>query len=349
MTDAAEFQTTKRRFGFKYPMRWKLLTAFASAFTVVFVIISIWVLQFTTSTAEQRLIRELQSTAVGAAGIIDPEKFKELVTTVPAVKDPTTDTGFGYPDSPLYDYLAQLHMDVHNIVENSSPYSYYRDPADGKLKSVASYGYLAKPQFGIQYKVPFESVFNQETQDLMAQGLSETVDQAVYTDPWGQWISTYSPIRTKEGEVVGAIGVDYPYAYVNDTRSALEQQIYIVLGVLYVILLGLVLLLSTLVVRPVKRLTAAASRIADGEYDIDLREISRTRFTDEMFELAESFAVMAEKVATRERTLTQEVTRLKVEIDQSRREEAVKEITDNDDFAGLVERARAMRERLRGK
>jgi hypothetical protein len=94
MTDAAEFQTTKRRFGFKYPMRWKLLTAFASAFTVVFVIISIWVLQFTTSTAEQRLIRELQSTAVGAAGIIDPEKFKELVTTVPAVKDPTTDTGF---------------------------------------------------------------------------------------------------------------------------------------------------------------------------------------------------------------------------------------------------------------
>jgi HAMP domain-containing protein len=347
MTSTAEIQAPKRRFGFKYPMRWKLLTAFAGAFTVVFVIISIWVIQFTTTTAEQRLVTQLQTTAVGAAGIIDAEKFKELLTTVPAVEDSATDTGFGYPDSPLYDYVSQLHMDVHNIVENSSPYSYYKDPVDGKLKSVGSYGYFAEPQFGIQYKVPYEGIVNEYTYGLMEKGLTETVNQPVYTDIYGQWISTYTPIKTKDGEIVGALGVDLPYAYVNDTRSALERQIYVVLGVMYVVLLGVVLLLSSLVVRPVKRLTAAASRIADGEYDIDLREISKTRFTDEMFELAESFAVMAEKVASRERTLTQEVTRLKVEIDQSRREEAVKQITDNDDFAGLVERARVMRERLR--
>ena len=88
-------------------------------------------------------------------------------------------------------------------------------------------------------------------------------------------------------------------------------------------------------------------RVADGEYDLDVRGIVRTRFPDEMFELADSFALMAKKVGARERSLTQEVQRLKVEIDQSRREEAVSQITDNDDFAALAVKAQEMRKRMR--
>ena len=56
---------------------------------------------------------------------------------------------------------------------------------------------------------------------------------------------------------------------------------------------------------------------------------------------------MAKKVGARERSLTQEVQRLKVEIDQSRREEAVSQITDNDDFAALAVKAQEMRKRMR--
>jgi hypothetical protein len=39
---------------------------------------------------------------------------------------------------------------------------------------------------------------------------------------------------------------------------------------------------------------------------------------------------------------------MKIEIDHKRREESVREITDNDDFAGLAERARILRERMKG-
>ena len=55
----------------------------------------------------------------------------------------------------------------------------------------------------------------------------------------------------------------------------------------------------------------------------------------------------ARKVAAREKSLSQEVQRLKIEIDHTRREESVREITENDDFAGLAERARVLRERMK--
>ena len=74
-----------------------------------------------------------------------------------------------------------------------------------------------------------------------------------------------------------------------------------------------------------------------------------TRFPDEMYTLAESFTSMAAKVAARERSLTQEVQRLKVEIDHARREEAVKQITESDSFAELARKAAEMRRRNRGE
>ncbi|MBK6764703.1 MAG: methyl-accepting chemotaxis protein [Micrococcales bacterium] len=109
-------------------------------------------------------------------------------------------------------------------------------------------------------------------------------------------------------------------------------------------LLLLVLILSSTLVRPLARLTAATRRIADGEYDLDVRSLVKSRFPDEMYELGQSFTVMAEKVAARERHLTKEVQRLRVEIDQSKRDEAVREITSTDffeDLSGKADRSRA--------
>ena len=114
------------------------------------------------------------------------------------------------------------------------------------------------------------------------------------------------------------------------------------------VLLVLVLLLATALARPLKRLTVATERIAEGDYDVDLSGVSRSRFPDEMATLAASFQVMADQVAQRERSLAQEVTRLKVEIDHARREEAVREITETDFFADLSAKAAQMRRRRRG-
>lgn len=112
-------------------------------------------------------------------------------------------------------------------------------------------------------------------------------------------------------------------------------------------LLLLVLLVSTWLTRPLKRLTAATTRIAEGEYDVDLSGVTNTRIPDELATLAERFALMVDKVRTREKKLSQEVTRLKVEIDSSRIEEAVAEIVESDFFAGIAEKAASMRSRMK--
>jgi nitrogen fixation/metabolism regulation signal transduction histidine kinase len=122
-----------------------------------------------------------------------------------------------------------------------------------------------------------------------------------------------------------------------------------VLVVSYAILMLLVLVIATSLTRPLNRLTQAVSRVADGEYDLDLSRVVPSRFPDEMYTLAEAFSVMAVRVAQREANLTNEVRRLKVEIDHARREEAVREIVDSDFFADLTAKAEQMRRRMRGE
>ena len=328
-------------------MRWKLLAAFAGVFTIVFLFIAIYVVHFSTNNAQKRLVDQLASTAAGASSTINAEQFVELISTVPAVPDAKNQFGFGYPTSQLYKDQAQALVNINKISGEALTYTYFKDPKDGQLYAAASSGYYLNPQIGYTYKVPIGKTSNAETNRLMMEGLTTSTEQPAYSDGYGSWISRYVPIVDKNGKTVGGFGVDYPLTYVDEVRADVQKSLYPVLIVTYLVLLGLVLLVSTSLVRPLKRLTVATKRIADGEYDLDVRKLVRTRFPDEMYELADSFAQMAKKVGARERSLTQEVQRLKVEIDQSRREEAVSQITDNDDFAALAQKAQEMRKRMR--
>ena len=69
------------------------------------------------------------------------------------------------------------------------------------------------------------------------------------------------------------------------------------------VLILLVLAISTRLVRPLKRLTEATARVADGEYDLNVRSLVSARFPDEMSISANSFAQMASKVDIRKKTL----------------------------------------------
>lgn len=328
-------------------MRWKLLIAFSGAFTIVFIIIAVWVMQVTTANAYERLRSQLAGITTGGANTINPATFDRLVKTVPAVPDPNNPMGLGYPDSPLYRDVALDLFTINTIDEQAQPYSYFKDPADEELYFAASAGYYTRPQRGVTYRVPVRDVVDSETYDLMVQGLSELTELGANSDDYGTWISAFSPIKRADGTVVGAIGIDYPYNYVTDISNRVRQRLLVILSVMYLILLMLVLYVSAAVVRPLKRLTSATRRIAAGEYDLDLKPIVETRFPDEMAELASSFAQMADQVAAREQSLTREVKRLRVEIDENKRAEAVKEITESEFFADLSTKAAEMRRRMR--
>ena len=347
-TPAAGDAPHKKVFGLRLRLRWKLLAAFAGAFTVVFVFLAIWIFQYTTNTTTLRLQTQLEDAAIGGSRTLDGDAFAKLIATVPPVEDPSNPVGLGYPDTPEFTAIAQELYTINILVPDANPYTYFRDPVDGQLYFAVSAGAVVDPPIGVPYKVPVSAIVNAETYALMEQGLTQTIRQEPYTDDYGSWISSYSPVYASDGTtVVGGIGVDYPLTYVSEVQQGVQQRLYPVLGISYIVLLALVLVLSTSLTRPLNRLTAATQRIAAGEYDLDVQSMVRTRFPDEMYTLAESVATMAAKVGARERSLTREVQRLKVEIDATRREEAVKEITETDFFSDLTAKAADMRRRIR--
>lgn len=87
--------------------------------------------------------------------------------------------------------------------------------------------------------------------------------------------------------------------------------------------------------------------IADGNYDQQAEGDSdaSNHYTDETLSaLAAEFATMTAKVQQREAELKQQITELKIAIDNSKREEEVKRVTQTKTFEDLRARAKAMRE-----
>jgi HAMP domain-containing protein len=327
-------------------LRVKITGLFVALFTLVFAVVAFWVVQFSAQTAQDRLASELATTVEGAAETIDAVAFAELVSTVPAVPDSTNDSGLGYPDSPLYGAIAAELYDIF-LLADAGTYTWFKDPVDGKLYTAVSSGFLRDPQTGWTYKIPMDTVLGASTYELMSQALTQTTAEPAYTDAYGSWMSAYTPILDADGNSVGAIGQDISLTYVDEVRSNATSQVLPVLLGIYLILVVLVWLVASSIVRPIKRLTGASIRISEGEYDMDVDSLAHSRLRDEISTLAESFGVMASKVAERERSLKVEVKRLKVEIDSAKRAESVSAIVDSDDFAQLAQRAAEMRKRMR--
>lgn len=327
-------------------LRLKITVTFVVLFSAAFAIVGLWVVRFTAERAESRLVSQLARSVEGTSQTIDPDAFADLVANVRAVPDPENDYGLGYPDSDRYRSVARSLHDA-SLIADAGTYSWFRDETTGQLLSAASSGYFEAEQFGWPFRLPLADVTVPDGYALMAQGLERTVSAPAFTDPWGTWISAFAPIRNGDGEVVGAVGQDYSLAYVDQVTGEAIRGVLPVLVLSYLVLIALVVFVSNRIVRPVKRLTTASRRIADGEYDLDLSTLMRARLRDEIVDLATAFTLMAGKVAEREQSLRREVTRLKVEIDHSKRAEAVREIVESDAFSSIAARAAQMRERMR--
>ena len=327
-------------------LRVKIVGTFVALFSIVFLLVSVWVVQFASQAALDRLGQQLRGQVERSSTTIDGDAFAELVATVPAVPDPADKSGFGYPDSQLYRDLAKRFYTIYQVVD-SGTYSWFKDPKDGKLYTAVSSGYYRSPQSGWHYKIPIETVTEPSTYALMEQGLTQTTEEPAYTDAYGSWMSVYTPILDANGKAVGGIGQDISLDYVSEVRAKAVRQVLPVLIGIYIILVVLVWLVATRIVRPIRRLTKESTRIAEGDYDLDLESLTRVRFKDEISTLAESFQIMSHKVAERERTLQVEVKRLTVEINSTKRAESVAAIVDSEGFSELAERAAEMRRRSR--
>jgi len=347
-------------------MRWKLLIAFGLVFTAFFVVLAIWIVQFSTNAANSRLKDTLRSISEGGSRALDVDAFVALqAASLPVtpgevypenagtIAGSTLTKDSAYPAAAAYWAHVNELANIRRTNPEASPYTYFMD-STGVVRALGSWGALGYPTMGVDQPDGFKfqqdvtEVIDAKTLEYFKGGLNETTFQPAYTDALSRWISVYTPIKDAAGKVVGAIGVDYDMAYVSKVRSDVQKSLYPVFIVAYVLLLGLVFLLSGQFAKRISRLNSVTRKVAEGDYAVDISSSAAAVFPDEMTELANSFLVMTKKVGERERTLTQTVQVLRVEIDEAKRRDAVSEIVDSDFFNDLTKKAGAMRAKVKG-
>jgi len=353
-------------------MRWKLLLAFGAGFTVIFVVLAVIIVNRFTTEADSNLRQDLRAVGLGGAETIDADLIAPLLAELPtresaasqigevyppnagylAGKTVTEDT-VGFPVNARYWDLVNQLVDIRRISPDSSPYIYVLD-GSGQLAYLSSWAALGFPAAseGPPDGVPFlisASDVGVEAIPFLEEGLFGFVEQpGSYVDEFGEWISVYTPISDSSGEVVAGLGVDYYYDHVSRVRSQVITTLLVVFGITYVVLIGLIMYLSGWLTRRLSRLSGATQLVASGDYSVDVASTAHSRYPDEMTELAAAFEEMVSKVATRERNLVKQVEVLRVEIDETRRREAVAEIVDGDFFADLTAKADLLRSKVRG-
>jgi methyl-accepting chemotaxis protein len=181
----------------------------------------------------------------------------------------------------------------------------------------------------------------------MLGGLTDTsvnIDVAI-EDQWGRWVSGFAPIRNSQGEVVAAVGVDMRETTVIALQTRIKNALLPALMLTYAVLFLSVWIIAYSISRPLRTLTLAAERVADGDYSENVIPHINTYVRDETSTLSDVFRQMVDKVAARERSLKKQVQELRIEIDRVKQTAQVSEIVETDFFQDLQAKAKNMRRR----
>lgn len=325
-------------------LRWKLLIGFTLVFSGVFAGAFYWFYTFSTQKAISRLEEDLVNTTLGTAEGVD---VSELMTLYRQGKR----NAQGFSDDHRYQHQLEWFKTIQHIDPRVYPYSFIvgkpsenrrigaPTPGDLEIIYLVDSLWLSDPQRSLKFLEPNSPY--REAQEAFKQ--KRTVVRELYSDQWGSWLSAYTPLLDETGKVVAILGVDIKADYVKNLQNAIKSRMVNAFAITYGTLFILVFLVSGVLTKPLNRLTDVATAIGEGDYDQDLATINQGKLPDEISTLATVFQTMVNKVRQREESLKRQVTELKIEIDQSKRQKQVSEIVETDFFQDLVVKARKLR------
>lgn len=283
-------------------LRFKLLVGFTLLFSVVFAGAFYWFYTFATDRALQRIQEDLQDTLRGTLAGIDGDTFAALARDAKpdASGVPTTD--------PRYLQHQAWLGTIHQIEPRANPYTYVKGPETNQVLWIGDILRVIRPEDGTKFLEPYISRGSLS----LIKGLSdETLNLKPYTDKWGSWVSAYAPIRDLQGNIVGAVGIDFRADYVFQVQQAIRDQVVVAFLITYGMLFLLVFLISQFFTRPITNLTKAAERIGEGS-PVQAFSSDTGRFRDEIATLADTLSTMVDQIAQRERELREQAEREKI-------------------------------------
>jgi methyl-accepting chemotaxis protein len=170
-------------------------------------------------------------------------------------------------------------------------------------------------------------------------------------------VATYGPENGFSWQLNQIVAAQMIYVPAQEVFDTALRSFWLVMT-LYVLVFGVIiflinLLLRRYVIEPVSVVGEVAQKISNDEVesaDIESAALSRvTTRTDELGSLAKVFQAMAREVYARTQKLKEQVQELRIEIDQMRRTEEVKEVVSTEFFKDLQSRAKRMRQQRRNR
>lgn len=290
-------------------LRVKILVGFSIIFSLVFAGSFYWFYKFTTDKLILRLRLDIESTLEGASKGVDVEELMALYREGRRNAE-------GFSDDPRYLRQLAWFETVHQIEPRAWLYSYVignsntnrrMGPMDPDVKP-------GKPE--LIFLVDLWSKYNPakaakflqsdnpgpEPRNVLIEGkLIES--SKIYQDPWGKWLSAFTPLRDKEGKIVAILGLDIQADYIDQVQQQIRNRVFIAFIATYSVLFILIYALSGVLTQQLSALTHSAERIGTGNYDLDLSALVKSRFPDEMNILAQVFESMMHSIRTREQMI----------------------------------------------
>ncbi len=342
--------TTEKKETRFFSLKIKIWLAFIFVFTPVFVLSYLWFYQYTSKSVFDTITLDLTETISGAIDGMDVEGFLQLFEEE-STNDPrciselnSEENGY-YPENPLYWEHVEWLRTVQSVAPTTRMYTYIDGIEKGEIIAIGSTGVFRDPRGGFRFCQRYTS-----TSSRIYDGLTERIDAwEEYDDQkFGNWITTYMPITNADGNRVGAIGVDISADYIGEVRSGILRSGTIAFIGSYLLITILVFITSNIITKPLLNLTDIAEQIGEGNYDLDISaQTKRSDFMDEIDKLSSVFEIMVSKVRKREQTLRKRVSQLEIMVDNTKRQEEVKQIVESDFFQDLQSKAKNMRKQFK--
>ncbi|MFN8371448.1 MAG: hypothetical protein U0694_01015 [Anaerolineae bacterium] len=321
-------------------LRGKLVVGFTLVFAVVFAVAYAWFFNFASSTANLRVREDLRSTLDGLVAGINGDDFRDLVAQAqPRESD-------GYTDDQRYWDHVNWFATVRDIEPRAIAYSYVLNPDDPNgIIYIGSVGATFDPPVGVTFKVACESCSVDDNLDTL-NNRRITITDDITTDDYGSWITANAPIIDSNDTVVGAVGLDFDASYVLQIQQSILNSILVSFEITYIALFLLVYLMAGAMTNPLRKLASVAKLVGEGQYEkAHFEDLKPSSWRDEIDALTGVLAEMTQKIYKREETLKQQVKELKIEIDQVKAKQQIKEIVETEFFESIAAKAKDIRAR----
>lgn len=254
----------------------------AAMFTAVTLLGGIMLGTVVYKTSEKLILTSLgkqaEKVATMAEKKVDPEKFKEIRDEViknlgneKEIEKIVQSKDFRKMNKVLDDYRINQGLQyVYTFIKKDGKYLYIVDGYDINGEGDDGISYPGDEDSSL-----YQSTKVYETKKIVVGNLEDTED-------WGPLLSTFVPIKDKNGEVLGILGADLKGKEIYEQLVQAKKTIFINTSIFVLISIFISIFFTRRLTRPLKELVSNIKEMEKGNLTVEFKSYSK----DEIGELA---------------------------------------------------------------